>query len=563
MSPALRCVVSLTTLFFSVYLAAVLARFARVVAGFVMEKHLPPTQCERAIAQAADALALAPMLCVLMISIRLRAMQLGLPNGDPPSWIQSCMYAHTAAFFLRFLLDAAAAGASAGAGALQWLTRCVYISASLVLYGGCVVIAGGVVALQATAGGRTPELSAMMRCIVVMAASYVLECLVLEVLRAVDRLPADVQTKPGQAVKARLLEAEEECLGLDERAVAGRLSGGSSSGAGLEAYDKLMKALAEERRHADVRAPSAADSVFLQFPLMLCVLLVGMSLRAVQLRLQPEAWARVAMYVTTCAIVVWAVWGVAARWGCLGEAPLAPSCLRRLGLTPVVPASPDAGAGCPKVRRSVSACVSAGWVFLVAVVYSGTALVVASVFAMEAEPFRVLWPEAESVASFWVLAAGKMASIPAVSTAMRCVMLLTLLFFGTHLCLMAGRAATGPMRKWADSVLDGVQRSLAFAPMLCVMMTAVRLRAMQLGIRDPQPWAQAAMCAAASAVALQVGCSLYPIAAGDSEAGDPAETVAGKMAAVAVLAVRHAAAAALYLAVAALVTALLFMERRG
>merc|ERR1719454_1439104 len=82
-------------------------------------------------------------------------------------------------------------------------------------------------------------------------------------------------------------------------------------------------------------------------------------------------------------------------------------------------------------------------------------------------------------------------SSPPVSPALRCVVILTAVNFGAHLCVMIG--FLGRMRKWATNAVGHVARALAFVPMLCVMMLALRLRAMHLGLPDPQPWAQKAM----------------------------------------------------------------------
>jgi len=94
------------------------------------------------------------------------------------------------------------------------------------------------------------------------------------------------------------------------------------------------------------------------------------------------------------------------------------------------------------------------------------------------------------------------------------------------------------------------------------MMIAVRLRAMQLKVSDPQPWAQNAMYVATFAVIVQVGCSLCS-GAGDGGYEDPdreLSDIAGKVATIALLVLRYAAAIALYSAVAALIAALLVME---
>jgi hypothetical protein len=64
------------------------------------------------------------------------------------------------------------------------------------------------------------------------------------------------------------------------------------------------------------------------------------------------------------------------------------------------------------------------------------------------------------------------------------------------------------LREWSMLILTNIENSLVFAPMLCVTMIGVRLRAMQLKIRDPQPWAQHAMYTATFAIVTQVACTL-------------------------------------------------------
>jgi len=113
-------------------------------------------------------------------------------------------------------------------------------------------------------------------------------------------------------------------------------------------------------------------------------------------------------------------------------------------------------------------------------------------------------------------------------------------------------------------VCEGVQRSLAFVPMLCVIMIAVRMRAMQVHIRDPQPWAQLTMYVATLAVTTQVLASILwacfvradNVALSCQEVG-----LAGKVAAILILFVRYIAAIALYIAMIALVVALTSMQQ--
>merc|ERR1719316_345390 len=112
-----------------------------------------------------------------------------------------------------------------------------------------------------------------------------------------------------------------------------------------------------------------------------------------------------------------------------------------------------------------------------------------------------------------------------------------------------------------------VQNSLAFVPMLSVMMIAVRLRAMQLHRRDPQRWAQAAMWVATASVTVMVlaSAAIMCISPGvdleevKEEVGE-VTSVCGKVCAIVFLCVGHMAAACLYVAMGALITALFVMD---
>merc|ERR1719253_449291 len=103
-------------------------------------------------------------------------------------------------------------------------------------------------------------------------------------------------------------------------------------------------------------------------------------------------------------------------------------------------------------------------------------------------------------------------------------------------------------------LVQDTQRSLAFAPMLSLMMIGVRLRAMQVGVRDPQSWAQVAMYIASFSIVAQVVVSaIVP------QQGFDALNVAHKVVFVALLTVTAVARVCLYAAVIALITALFVM----
>lgn len=404
------------------------------------------------------------------------------------------------------------------------------------------------------------------------------------------------------------------------------------------------------RRRLEDEAYIKIEPVTLQFIPMFCVLLVGIGLRAVQLQLQPDKWACVAMFATTVAIVIQALAVPVFKF------LLSPAEERA---DPV--GTEEDGSCFPSSRKPEDEAMrllpmkilTIGWSLLMACLYVGIASTLVTVFAMEAEPLDAVWPEKQlglleaflrhleksrHLMENEALHALSTASIPPLSTAMRCTMLLTVLYFGVFLGVLVGRAACGPARKQAvfaaeaedelwdaiqqlDSaqqgvkereagspeqgdvsgdqetsklenleqqvkrskervlehrnehlqaceseniVRDGIQRSLAFVPMLCVLMIAVRMRAMQILIRDPQPWAQITMYVATAAVSTQVLASILwacfvradDVALSCGEVG-----LVGKVAAILILAVRYIAAISLYMAMIALVVALTSMNQ--
>lgn len=410
----------------------------------------------------------------------------------------------------------------------------------------------------------------------------------------------------------------------------------------LGPYGDASADIASQRGRPEDEAYIKIEPVTLQFIPMYCVLLVGIGLRAVQLNLQPDKWACVAMFITSTAIVIQAA-----------AVPL----FKYWGPSDVQEDEDDACV--PSARKSVdnsqryeSYILTVVWSLLIVTLYAGISATLVMVFAMEAEPLDVVWPEKQiglleeflrhlekqrHLMQSEALGALNAASIPPISTAMRCTMLLTVLYFGVFLGSLVGRAVCGPARKQAvfvneaieevyaaeeelairqqalggesrdpeqhdvteeqdrrridqlkeqvrgyreelqirrndlrsaqaseAQVREGVQRSLAFVPMLCVIMIAVRMRAMQVHIRDPQPWAQITMYIATAAVSTQVVASILWacfVRADDFALSCGEVGLVGKVAAIIILAVRYIAAISLYIAMIALVVALVSMQQ--
>jgi hypothetical protein len=661
-APSLRCITFLTVLFFSIYLVVIFVRTFRRVAICTHAILLP------LLVTAADALDLVPMLCILMINARQRATQLNPAVGDPQPWAQSLMYACVAALMLRLLMIVAKEAVAAGKGEdvnkrragrmvtsrgnespqdkeheeeredsrslsssllesvqQSWGPTCPqelslldkaliagHALSSLSLYGCCVGIVVALFVMKRPEAMNSPPLTPMMLCSTILTVLYLTQYSFLEIYSGF--------------CNAKPTSREQDSPVL----LAGDFRNADTG------------IIPRRRRHED-EAYIRVEPVTLQFIPMFCVLLVGIGLRAVQLNLLPDKWACVAMFVTTVAIVVQALAIPIFKYFLSpGDGQEDTACF------PYARKPEDEA-----LRLLPMKILTIGWSLLMACLYVGIAGTLVTIFAMEAEPLDMVWPEKQMglLEAFLVhleksrhlmeneaLHALSTASIPPISTAMRCTMLLTVLYFGVFLGVLVGRATCGPAHKQAacvgeaedelqtvvqqlqeaqqghnerearspeqDDVLgeqessklkqleeqvksakervleernellraqdaenivrDGIQRSLAFVPMLCVLMIAVRMRAMQLHIRDPQPWAQITMYVASSAVTIQVLASVLwacCVRADDVALSCGEVGLFGKVAAIMILAVRYIAALSLYIAMICLVVALISMQQ--
>merc|ERR1719453_616219 len=88
---------------------------------------------------------------------------------------------------------------------------------------------------------------------------------------------------------------------------------------------------------------------------------------------------------------------------------------------------------------------------------------------------------------------------------MRCVTILTLLYFGVFLVFLLSRIIKDPWtQRRVTAFSEMSKQGMAFVPMLCVMMIGLRLRAVMLNRHDPQIWAQYTMLVATLAIIMQV-----------------------------------------------------------
>jgi len=482
-APALLCVMVLIVFFFCVYLAVIGLRITRTCVSIATGRQLHAPVCEVLLGETANSLAVVPMLCILVISARLRAVQLGGPKGDPEHWIQSCMYGLITVFFLRLLIDVASV-AVAELGRMQRdalprrSLRACHCLLAVSLYAVCTAIFIGMLAMTNLDSQKSQLLPCTMICAAVIIITSLTEHMAVEIITAVS--PS--ASKGSQEVRMN--------------------------------NDKVISQI-----YSDA-------TISRQFPPMLCILLLGITLRAVQLQLKPPFWACESMCTATAVIVIQAAWRTCQS------------------------ACQD------KIHSYMATFMEVTNIVTTGCLYVSTFFILVSVFAMEVIPLSVIQPQE----ALQFLGAK---DVPTISTTMGCMMLLTVVYFTVYLILIVAVDTCNPIRAWACSVLGGVQRSLAFAPMLCVMMISVRLRAMQLGLRDPDSWAQFAMYMASLAVIIQVACSLHPGTGDDEDIQTKQRAdadIAGKVAVIALQVLRHAATMVLFVAMVMLVTSLVAME---
>merc|ERR1719298_359450 len=99
-SPAVACTMLLSCTFFFIYLLLAISRtYSQYVGGQLFTSNF-----ETVMLRAADTLAMAPMLSVLFLAARMRALQMDPVGGNPQKWAQNCFYACTYALICQTAL---------------------------------------------------------------------------------------------------------------------------------------------------------------------------------------------------------------------------------------------------------------------------------------------------------------------------------------------------------------------------------------------------------------------------------------------------------------------------
>jgi len=294
-SPAVGCVMSLTWQFFFVYLCVALAKTAMQLMGpspFL-------TKIVGVMTMAKLTVNFAPMLSILFIGCRMRALQMDPKNGNPPVWAQRCMYLCTYAVLCQCVLVVVfplvmrdcvcKQGASEGDvtfespnQSLNMILNGVRYVCMLCMYIGFTAVMVAVFVMEhPTDVSQTPPISPAMQCVMNLAVQYFTIYLLLFIAITLKQFAGKKNEEYSAAAQSR--------MGADERPKHFDLFG-------------FIIGVLEAGRQTVMFAP------------MLSMLFIGTRMRALQLtkatdgtippQAGPQPWAQQAMFLCTWSVLV-------------------------------------------------------------------------------------------------------------------------------------------------------------------------------------------------------------------------------------------------------------------
>jgi hypothetical protein len=272
-SPAVACTMLLSCTFFFIYLLLAISRTYSQYAG----GQLFTSNFETVMLRAADTLAMAPMLCVLFLAARMRALQMDPIGGNPQRWAQRCFYAASYSLIAQTIMaavvplclkakalpkdDKTVEGdvkyefeGEAGQGMLPKVMTVLRFIIMLTVYACTTAVVCSVFTIVHPDGKElTPPLSPTMQCVLNLVFQYFLIYLLLWIFITVEDL---------------------------------------SSG--------------QINLHAAKDAIESAKST-VQFAPMLCILFVATRMRALQMtqnRGAPQGWVQDGMYLASWSVLI-------------------------------------------------------------------------------------------------------------------------------------------------------------------------------------------------------------------------------------------------------------------
>jgi hypothetical protein len=197
-SPAVACTMNLTTQYFAVYLfIAIMTTYHDFYPATDFSKKLDGT-----LRMLQNTVSFAPMLCILFIGARMRALQIDPVNGNPQKWAQNCFYLCAYAVLAQLVILAAIPlvldgklnkGSTEGDVTFELpnptmmaILSAMRYAVMLALYGGFVAVIYSVCVIE-NPNGPTPPVSPAMQCVMNLTIQFFFVYLMLWVFVTVKQ----------------------------------------------------------------------------------------------------------------------------------------------------------------------------------------------------------------------------------------------------------------------------------------------------------------------------------------------------------------------------------------
>merc|ERR1719486_1580617 len=264
-SPAVACTMNISIQFLAIYLFAQIARSYSQLTG------QKTTKFESVCIAAVNTVNMGPMLCILFLGARMRALQMDPINGAPQAWAQTCFYmcayallANTLlAILVPLVMNGDAKYDDKGLGDVQFEVKHKTFGMVLValrwvlmisIYAGFTAVIYSVFTIEHPDGAeKTPPIFPAMQCVINLTVQFFFIYLMLWVFLTIEQFGV---TLPGQGTMMNAMEAARATV---------------------------------------------------QYAPMLAILFVATRMRALQITQQkgaPQGWAQDGMYMATWAVAI-------------------------------------------------------------------------------------------------------------------------------------------------------------------------------------------------------------------------------------------------------------------
>merc|ERR1719439_257183 len=444
-APTLQCVISLTVQYFAIYTALAVCRtLAQFTGGgsgggfFSLMKIME---------MAATTVTYAPMLSVLFLGVRMRAIQLSQGQTEkyklPQPWVQQAMFMCTYAVLAQVILVLIMPAFTG-----EWDVQCD--------------ADGNLDMSKMQVGGIMGTVISVVRYIIMAAlyGGFIVICYGAFVMKGPKEIWGEEGAPPVSPAVACTMNLATQFflvyLGVALTKTTIELGGSSPFLVKMQGLFTLAK-------------------FTVNFAPMLCILFIGARMRALQMDPKhgnPQKWAQNCFYMCAYSVMIQTVLVIVM--------PFCTQCECKQG-------SSEGDVVFEMENPTIGIIIMAiRWICLLAL-YGGFTAVIYSVFVIE-HPTDV-------------------SLTPPISPAMSCVMNLTVQYFFIYLCLwvcITAQQILGDAPIWdtAIAIFDAGRATVMFAPMLSMLFIGTRMRALQLTkatdgtippTAGPQGWAQDGM----------------------------------------------------------------------